>query len=57
MPDAVTCSTSIDRGPPEGFRTSRDGSDQAKLVRSHAAPRAGVEGLDAYRVAVSALTS
>ena len=32
MPDAVTCSTSIDRGTPEGLRTFRDGSDQAKLL-------------------------
>ena len=53
MSDTVTRSTPNDHGTPEGFRTSREGSGQAKLVPSHAKPRAGIEGLDVYRVAVA----
>ena len=52
MENAVTCSTSNDCGPPEGFRASPDGSDQARPARPHARPRAGIVGLDAYRVAI-----
>ena len=52
MSGTVTRSTPNDRGTPEDFRTSREGSGRAKLVPSHAKPRAGIEGLDVYRVAV-----
>ena len=52
MENTVTSSTSNDCGTTEGFRASRGGSGQAKLASSRAQPRKGIEGLDAYRVAI-----
>lgn len=52
MENTVTCSTPDDCGSPEGFRASPEESDQARPACSHARARAGIVGLDAYRVAI-----